>query len=549
MKTKPFQKSFPRRRESIDTAPILDSRLRGNDDVRGIAKGTTKFFVTCFFVFCWTILAFAQEVIRHPSQTQPLTTRWQWSLENAPNSGSYWVGYSIERLMHENSFMGHFNSEHPPTEVVLHELIYGEKIDSPVFERKSDDEVIRDLAKRNLQVGERKQAPAKKVLKEVALLFFYDKEQSGVVPLHKIYRSNVALAFDFKGFPLVWLGKARDHESVPLLAGLYDRIEDHDQKARLVSTVGVHDDSELVVPHLRKYVFDGETKKIRKNAVCELGRHNKHAEVPGMLEKVAFSDPEVSVQKDAAYRISQLQTATALPILKDLVDRHPELAVKKSALYRISQKGPEHAVSQYLANLIFRRGMDYSLQKEALYRTSQYSPEISRPILTRVLQEHSDLPLRKNALYRISQKKNDGETLAILEKTVFAETEFSLQKEALYRISQRREKSAREALIKIARTHHNEKLRGSAIYRIAQTKSDDAVVVLSEIAFEDASHSLQKKAVYRLAQIPSDASVKNLKEIAQKHQSVSIRKEAIYRLGRMKNKAARAALIGLTEQE
>jgi hypothetical protein len=51
-------------------------------------------------------LAYTQEVLHHPDSSQALDQRWAWAKQQAGQprfKKGYWIGYSIQRLMEENS--------------------------------------------------------------------------------------------------------------------------------------------------------------------------------------------------------------------------------------------------------------------------------------------------------------------------------------------------------------------------------------------------------------------------------------------------------------
>ena len=68
-----------------------------------------KQFLICLLVLVPSVVH-AQSVVHHPQPEQTLAKKWQWAEEQTPTQGGYWIGYSIERLMDEGSFMGAWSS-------------------------------------------------------------------------------------------------------------------------------------------------------------------------------------------------------------------------------------------------------------------------------------------------------------------------------------------------------------------------------------------------------------------------------------------------------
>jgi len=101
----------------------------------------------------------AQEVVHYADSTQALNKRWTWAMDQAARTefkNGYWVGYSISRLMEENSTIGSVSIKNDRIYRMhgksLSELIYGNPM--PMELRYS------------------KTKSAQKVLKEVGFFFY-----------------------------------------------------------------------------------------------------------------------------------------------------------------------------------------------------------------------------------------------------------------------------------------------------------------------------------------------------------------------------------------
>ena len=65
------------------------------------------------------------EVVKHSDMNVSLEKRWSWGQKvgKSQSDDGYWVGYSIEKMMSENSFIGCYHDGND--EITLHEIIYG----------------------------------------------------------------------------------------------------------------------------------------------------------------------------------------------------------------------------------------------------------------------------------------------------------------------------------------------------------------------------------------------------------------------------------------
>src|SRR5260221_382217 len=82
----------------------------------------------------------AQPVLHTPDTSKPLTDRWAWALTQAKTKGfgkDYWIGYSIDRLMGERSYIGSFYSDRRRNTPTLGELLTGMKSDDRMDDRST----------------------------------------------------------------------------------------------------------------------------------------------------------------------------------------------------------------------------------------------------------------------------------------------------------------------------------------------------------------------------------------------------------------------------
>ena len=177
------------------------------------------------------------DVSHHPDPSASLRKRWDWA-EDQTSQGKYlkgyWIGYSIEKLMHRNSFTGCWSDDWRDR-ISLSEILYGEKVEDPDA-GLSKAEAIKKAVRDALDEIAGRDEPEEKVLKEVALLFQY----TGRHALKEMRFSNVSLHVDLESLPVLWLGKAEHSESIGLLTRRYKSATNLDTKEHMISAVGMH---------------------------------------------------------------------------------------------------------------------------------------------------------------------------------------------------------------------------------------------------------------------------------------------------------------------
>jgi hypothetical protein len=344
-----------------------------------------------------TQLAAAQEVVRHPDAAQPLPQRWTWAVAQSRQSrfeNGYWIGYSIERLMGENSTIGSMHIKNGRifrgAEKSLSELIY--RIATPL-----------ELPSHYDEKSERK------VMKEVGIFLGFT---SGDDKLRKIHESTFELSVDFRGLPLLWLGEAQDEQSLVLLERLYRDAGASEIKKDLISAIGLHGESAPRRTFLAGVLAGKESSEIRKQAAFWLGQADD-PEALRILRETAKSDRSTEVRKQAVFAMSQMHLPEAEDALFELARAQTDREVCKEAIFWLAQTAAEKAVP-ILKDTVFKEA-DTAIQKQAVFALTQLSDNQGVPILIDIAKNHSNPAVRKDAIFWLGQSDDSRATEALLK--------------------------------------------------------------------------------------------------------------------------------------
>jgi len=387
----------------------------------------------------------AYEVLHAPAEHQSFAQRLDW-IKSAVKANQflngYWIGYSIERYMYEDSRIGRCgrNDGDLPT---LQELLLGKGRAGPdvVQERKMLRAVQKELQSVSADKTERQ-----KVLKEVAVLFRYPGPRADITDFDKVHMSTLDCLVDLKALPLVWLGTVKDAESIPFLDGLYESSQRQQCKRALMAAVSTHDTKSRVIPCLRKYVTQEDNVDLRCQAVFWLAQQD-HRDAFDILKNVARNDASSKVRKDSVFWIGQKAKADDLiQLLETVALKDPVRDVRKKAVFALSQVPHE-------------RGVD---------------------ALVRIAGAEGDLATRKEAIFWLSQKASE-KAMASLEEIAFDAEHTEVQERAVFAISQWPKDQSIPALSKISKNHPSLEVRKQAIFWLGQTGDPRAVDTLAEI--------------------------------------------------------------------
>jgi len=340
-----------------------------------------------------------REVVKHPRPQDALGARLAWALGEAARAGSqdgFWVGYSIRRLMEENSYVGSVHTGWRD-EVTLAEVLSGKTM-VPGAPR---DESVGRTARRVLDELEKPKKPEPKVWKDIAILLRYGPEKGPA--LDNVTMSDVTLAVDLKGLPLYWLGEAADAESLTELKAIYGKTTADKVKEHLVAAVGIHGSPSLTVPLLRGLVEGRDTDGVRKDAAFWLSQQDD-ASVVGVLVQTAKSDRSAEVRKSAVFGLSQVKRPEAADEIIGLARSAPDDRVRRDAIFWLGQMASKKAGAMLEEFALNDR--DVKVQEHAVFALSELPDGQGIEPLIKIAKTHPDPRVRKKAIFWLGETRD-----------------------------------------------------------------------------------------------------------------------------------------------
>jgi tetratricopeptide (TPR) repeat protein len=437
-----------------------------------------QFVFILAIVLFFSNLAFSQNVITYPNSTDNLGQRWDWALKEAKSSklkDGYWIGYSIQRLMGENSYIGAFHSPPRAGEVPLDEIIYGKKDNS--LERKiSDEQAIKKAAETALKKLQSGKNPEEKTLKDVAILFQFDKKSSPE-SIEKVKISNLTLYVDLNKLPLIWLGSAEHAQSIPLLERIYKTVRSTEIKEKLVTAVGIHEPVDLTMSFLEKVLNSNDPDDVRENAAFWMGQQNTEQALKILL-KTAQTDRSNDVREKAVFGISQIKIAGATDALINLAENADDEEVREKAIFWLGQREGEKAL-KFLVK-VAKSDPSSDVQEKAVFAISQMKSDQATTELIDLAYHAREDNVRKKAIFWLGQKASK-KAVAALEDVANNDSNVEVQKQAVFALTQLPDHQAVPNLIKIAKNHPSRKVRKQAIFWLGQSDDPRALNALVEM--------------------------------------------------------------------
>jgi len=332
------------------------------------------------------------QAIRHPNPSAALAQRLAWGFDQGKDIGGpgYWIGYSIERLMNERSFIGSWSGRREGERRTLEEIIAG-RPPAAADERK----VLENAARRALDELDGRDAPETLVKKDIGFLFKMTPKTGRTI--QDVRMSDLKLRVELEGWPLVWLGPASEAESAGVLKTLY-RDAAGKSRERIVHALAMHRLPDVVVPFLTGVLSSAEPAKVRRAAAFGLGEQEDAGAVAA-LKKALRSDYPAEVKKAAVWGLAENGHPAALEALIDTATASSDTVVRKDAVMGLAQKASAKAV-RTLERLALD-DPDVEVQKRAVFALAELPDAEALPYLVRVAKTHHRPEVRKAAIFAL----------------------------------------------------------------------------------------------------------------------------------------------------
>ncbi|MCH8127815.1 HEAT repeat domain-containing protein [candidate division KSB1 bacterium] len=373
-------------------------------------KQTLKTLVLTSIIF--PLITQAQDVVKYPNQNDDLSKRWTWA-EREAKSGKYrngvWIGYSIQRLMGENSHIGSFSRDYQD-KITLEELIYGKKADPD--EKLSDKEIIERTIKETLDELKDEKKEERKVLKEVAILFRYESNSKRFEDVKKTKVTNLTLHVNLDELPLIWLGQIEHENSLEFLQDFAEGVTSVEMKKRFTMVIGIHDANKRSIAILKEFATKDEHAEVRKSASFWLGQTH-HKEALDILKKIIQSDRSSNVREHAVFAISRMRSQESTDVLIDLAQKSKDFEVRSKAIFWLGQKASRKA-EKALEDLVYSDD-ETKVRKKAVFALTQLPHNKGVPHLIRIAKTHPNIKVRKQAIFWLGQSKDPRAFETIVE--------------------------------------------------------------------------------------------------------------------------------------
>jgi HEAT repeat protein len=394
-------------------------------------------------------------------------------------------------------------------------------------------------------------------------LFILRDAASGAIERVEIY--NLDKRREYGGYPVYWLDRAGNDESLAYLRGLVESSQGSAaaRQQSLIAehaalAIGLHDD-QRVGGLLKDFVRNSRDQKIRSTSVFWLGQVGEQA---FLADLVRNEKEDSDLRSHAAHAIGESHDKTALSTLQSLYQTVSNRDVRRSLIHAIAENEDTDAAIAFLLK-VAKSDPDREARQQAVHRLGEveresiiddlmkiYASESDSDVkqavlhslaemeypraqskLLEIARTDADPDLRRQAIHRLGEKGGDA-IIDELTKMYDAERSQDVKQQILHAFSEMESRRAEDKLFAVARSDSNREMRKMAIHWIGERAGQRSLELLRDtVNSNGADTEVQMQAVHAISERPTEEAVPLLIKIARTHPNSEVRKMAIHRLG------------------
>ncbi len=340
----------------------------------------------------------AQPIVKYAGSDSTLDGHWQWALQQSSRLGGskgYWIGYSIERLMDESSFIssGKGSTHRLMSQPALEDLIQGDTIQKPPEGLRMHESSIF------------------KKMKNVAFMFLTSLGSDGGSEIAEMEICTMDLSFNLGGRSVAWLGSSNDDESVRFLERMFDQSNNLPLKKEIVVAIGLHQRSDEPSVFLSRVLSGTEPDEVREKAAFWLSQQDDKNSL-AVLGSVARNDKALNVRRQAVFAIGCMDTDSSTDTLIALAQTAEDAKVRGKAAFWLGQKASKKVVAA-LENIVTDDQVT-EVQRQALFGLWQMKDSGSVERLIHIAETHPNPRIRKQAIELLGQSDDPKAVAALI---------------------------------------------------------------------------------------------------------------------------------------
>lgn len=208
----------------------------------------------------------------------------------------------------------------------------------------------------------------------------------------------------------------------------------------------------------------------RREAIEVVAEALAPAEALTYLTRVARTDRDVDVQREAVESLGEIGHPAALDSLMALARTLPHTDARREAIETVGEMAPSEAAARFLGE-VARSDHNVDVQREAVETLGDLRSPRALEELLDLLRDHPNADVRREAIETVGEAMPSDRALEVLVGVARTDANQDVQREVLETLEELKGGAGILALIEIARSHPNRAMRIEAIKTLAE--SDD----------------------------------------------------------------------------
>ncbi|HET6891292.1 MAG TPA: HEAT repeat domain-containing protein [Pyrinomonadaceae bacterium] len=320
---------------------------------------------------------------------------------------------------------------------------------------------------------------------------------------------NLERKREYAGYPVYWMGRATNEESLNYLKGLADAAPMNMLSERAVLGISLHDD-QRVAGMLKNFIRTSQNQRIRSSSVYWLGQVG--GEQAFLADLVRNETEDKKVRRQAAHAIGESRDRGALTLLQSLYDAVKELEVRRSIINAAGNNQDKDAAFAFLLKAA-RNDAEQQARRAAVHQLGEFERPNLVDELMKIYSSDSQPEVKRAVLHALSETKSPG-AQALLISISRTEPNQDLSKRAINVLAERGE-AAIEDLINLYDSEKAPEVRRTILRSLAEIKGTKVEDKLLAVATNDESIDLRRQAIRLLGERAGKRSLDFLGATAQ----------------------------------
>jgi HEAT repeat protein len=353
---------------------------------------------------------------------------------------------------------------------------------------------------------------------------------------------NLERKREYSGYPVYWLGRANNEESLNYLRALAAAAPLDQLSERAVLGIALHDDSR-VAGMLKSFVSSSPNQRIRSSSVYWLGQVG--GEQAFLAALVRNENEEKKLRRSAAHALGQSRERGVMPTIQGLYDAVKDVEIRHGLISAAGNNNDEQPAFAFLL-AVAKNDADWESRRSATRQLGHFSREDAVDELMKIYSTDANTEVKRAALRALAESSSARAHGRVLE-VARTDSNPELRKQAIRVLSERGE-AAVDDLLKLFDTEQSPEVRRTVLQTLSDIKSPRVEDKLFAIAAGNDNLELRKQAIRLLGERAGKKSFEFLSATAQSNDgNTEVQMQAVRAIGERRAQESVPILIKIAK--